>query len=417
MIDEDRGTVRAVAWSELFPWLKLLRAFRLAIGFRVLLLSAVAVLLTMSGWWVLARAFSRDVFPELHDVACPWTELTGMVQDCPTVLGMLPKPEKTALTPPRTEPMWHVWRTLSEPLLGAFNAQTGLPRLAGLLLFGLWGLAVWALFGGAVTRIVAVQVACEERISWASVTRHATSKWLSYFGAPLFPVIGVLLAALPVCIFGLLLRANVGILLMGLIWPVFLVCGLIMALLLLGVIFGWPLMWATISSEGTDSFDALSRSYAYVYQRPLKYLFYVLVAGVIGALGWLLVSEVAAGIVGLTYWAASWSGGGSIEAIRDFDSSLGIVGKIGAWLIHFWSGCVKILAVGFLYSYFWSAMTIVYFLLRRDVDATEMDEVYLEEEEQSYGLPPLKADESPAAGQPAAAGSQPEPPNGGQEEE
>ena len=50
-----------------------------------------------------------------------------------------------------------------------------------------------------------------------------------------------------------------------------------MALLLLGLAFGWPLMWATISTEGTDSFDALSRSYAYVFQRPLRYLFYVVV--------------------------------------------------------------------------------------------------------------------------------------------
>jgi len=33
-----------------------------------------------------------------------------------------------------------------------------------------------------------------------------------------------------------------------------------------------------------DSFDALSRSYAYVFQRPLHYLFYALVAAVFGAL-------------------------------------------------------------------------------------------------------------------------------------
>ena len=28
---EDRGTIRQVAWTELFPWLDLLRVFRLAI--------------------------------------------------------------------------------------------------------------------------------------------------------------------------------------------------------------------------------------------------------------------------------------------------------------------------------------------------------------------------------------------------
>ena len=68
-------------------------------------------------------------------------------------------------------------------------------------------------------------------------------------------------------------------------------------------------MWATISSEGTDSFDAISRSYAYAFQRPLHYLFYALVAVVLGVLGWLLVSNFAAGVVYITYWAASWSAG------------------------------------------------------------------------------------------------------------
>ena len=36
------------------------------------------------------------------------------------------------------------------------------------------------------------------------------------------------------------------------------------------------------------------------------------------------------------------------------------------------------LAVGYLFSYFWSASAAVYVLLRRDVDATEMDEVFLD---------------------------------------
>jgi hypothetical protein len=46
-----------------------------------------------------------------------------------------------------------------------------------------------------------------------------------------------------------------------------------------------------------------------------------------------------------------------------------------------------LLMLGFGYSYFWSASTIIYLLMRRHVDAAEMDEVYLEEDEQEgpYG--------------------------------
>ena len=106
------------------------------------------------------------------------------------------------------------------------------------------------------------------------------------------------------------MRANFGLLLGGLLWPLVLVAGLLMTLLLLGLLFGWPLMWATISAEGTDSFDALSRSYAYVFQRPLHYLFYVVVAGFVGWLGWLLVANFAAGVIWMSDWAAGWGAGG-----------------------------------------------------------------------------------------------------------
>ena len=178
--------------------------------------------------------------------------------------------------------------------------------LTFLVLAILWAMAVWALFGGAISRVAAVQLAADERIGWAAALRFAASKWLSYFAAPLLPLLGVVLVAIPLAVLGLLMRLNFGVLLAGVLWPLALLGGLVMALLLLGLAFGWPLMWATISTEGTDSFDALSRSYAYVFQRPLRYLFYVLVAAVLGWLGWLLVSTFVAALVGLSSWAAGW---------------------------------------------------------------------------------------------------------------
>jgi hypothetical protein len=167
--------------------------------------------------------------------------------------------------------------------------------------------------------------------------------------------------------------------------------GLLASILLLGLMFGWPLMWATISSEGTDSFDALSRSYAYVFQRPLQYLLCIIVAIVFGALGWLLVVNFAAGVVHLTYWSASWGAGN--DAIRETMSASG-----GARILRFWTGCVKILAVGYLYSYFWTAATAIYFVLRRSVDSTEMDEVFLDEDVagSAFGLPTIETDEEGA---------------------
>ena len=40
----------------------------------------------------------------------------------------------------------------------------------------------------------------------------------------------------------------------GLFWPLVILVGLIMAVVLVGLV-GWPLMYSTISAEGSDSFD------------------------------------------------------------------------------------------------------------------------------------------------------------------
>jgi len=409
MADENSGTVRSVAWSEIFPWLVIFRSFRLAIDPRALPMAAAGLLLMIIGWWVCGQLFIENpsatwVGPIL---ASPWEAATDrVVQDTPAwpKIGNLTGVESWPSAPRPLDPLFGTWADLSQPLWNAFYLAQTVPGLAMLALSGLWALAVWSLFGGAISRIVAVQVASDERVGWVAALRYAVSKWRAYFAAPLFPVLGIVLVAIPLAIAGLLLRADFGLLIVGVLaWPFLLVGGLIMGMLLLGLVFGWPLMWGTISAEGTDSFDALSRSYAYVFQRPLRYLFYAVVAALFGLLGWLLVSNFAAAVVGLTYWAASWGSSSPRMAEIMAGGDLSGIGRTGAVMIDFWSGCVKLLAASYLYSYFWTATTIIYFLLRRDVDATEMDEVFLDadESEQTHPLPPIKTDEAgaPVAGE------------------
>ena len=160
----------------------------------------------------------------------------------------------------------------------------------------------------------------EERLSFMSSIWWGVRKWPAYFGGPIFPLVGVFLAVFPIAVLCLLLKSNFGLLLMGIIWPVVLLCGLFVAILLVGLLFGWPLMWPTVSAEGTDSFDALSRSYSYTYQRPVHYLFYAAVAGVLGMLAWVVVLIFAKGVIVYSYWAASWgSGGARMTEIIDSD--------------------------------------------------------------------------------------------------
>ena len=109
-------------------------------------------------------------------------------------------------------------------------------------------------------------------------------------------------------------------------------------------------------------------------------------------------------MIALSYWAASWGANfgnvfsdapariGEVQQAVDGDTE-GVLG-IGALLIDVGNGFVRLLALAFSYSFFWCAVSAIYLLLRQDVDQTEFDEVWVEDEEQQFGLPPIKPDKA-----------------------
>jgi hypothetical protein len=421
MVKHDNGTIRSVAWSELFPWLRLIRTFRLAVSLRGLVFGAAAFLLTVIGWGVIWADFSQNSnswFRTCNE--CPWKLVDDAMLGEPSPFPLFSSQKQTATTWQANNPVVDSWTFLLRPTWeglstlhahkekiqykgGIYEKEIGLGKrdIVCLILCGLWGTAVWALFGAAICRTAAVRLAAEEQISGMASLRYAVEKWPAYFTAPLLPLLGVLVAAVIIMILGVIMKVGAGLALGGLFWFLALALGFVMALLLLGLLFGWPLMWGAISAEGTDSFDALSRSYAYVFQRPLHYLFYVAFTAVIGMLGWILVKYFAGGVIWLSYWAVGWGCGTTqFSAILPPSNLTGISG-FGAKMIEFWTDCVKLLAVGYFFSYFWTASTAIYFQLRRDVDATDTDEVFLDADadEEPAGLPSITTD---AAGAPVA---------------
>lgn len=400
-------------WRERWPWLILLRTFRLAIDVRKLLMAALALALTAAGWWSFAQIFAGAGDPVLQATAgvaqvWPWNPSaeTAVTSTLPGGLGRAFSLDGVWQM---QGPFLAAWGQLVEPFVQLFNYRLSIAGFTYFLLCALWAVAVWALFGGAITRIATVELALEERVPLSQALGFSRSHWPSYFWAPLFPLVGILIVVVLMSIVSWLLRFDLGVLLLSIIWPLYLLAAFFMAIVLLGLVVGWPLMWATISSEGTDMFDALSRSYSYVYQRPLHYLFYAVVAVLFGLLTWLLVSLFASAVVYLSFWGASWTAGAerteqllqhaapfnildTTRGAQQADENVSTALRAGASLIGFWAGCVNLLALGFVFSYFWTASTAIYLLLRRDTDATEMDEVFVEGLDERHSLPPLKTD-------------------------
>ncbi len=158
------------------------------------------------------------------------------------------------------------------------------------VIFGVWFLLIWSIFGGAISRIAAVQVARDEKISIRQAMNFAVGKVLSFGSAPVIPVAIVLALGLLVAAGSLV--GNVpflGPIAVGVLFFLALLAGFIMTLVLLGTAGGFNLMYPTIAVEGSDSFDAISRSFSYVYARPWRMAFYTLVALAYGAATYLFV--------------------------------------------------------------------------------------------------------------------------------
>jgi hypothetical protein len=409
---EEQTRIRQIVWLELFPWLGLIRAVRLAFAPRIILLGAIGWFATASGWGLIGLAFPLpeqkpgDFFNN-EGVATldarPAPDRTLIDSKNYIEEARVPDESKLAkpsvsisVLDPATSEAQKPWNLLSYPFRKLFeSAEITLGSFVYLLLCGVWGLLVWSIFGAAISRTAALWFAREDRLGFLGALLWGVKKWPAYCGGPIFPLLGILLAVVPAAFLGLLLKLDIGVFLVGIIWPVVLLCGFFIAILLVGLLFGWPLMWPTVSAEGTDSFDALSRSYSYTYQRPVHYLFYAAVAGVLGMLAWVVVVIFADGVITYSQWAASWGSGAArmneIYNAGNTHSGSGIFG-VGADAIGFWIRAVRVIALGFLFGYFWSAATYIYFLLRQAVDATEMDEVAVEEEAEEYSLPPLKTE-------------------------
>ncbi|MBI85949.1 MAG: hypothetical protein CMJ81_22355 [Planctomycetaceae bacterium] len=411
---EQHVVMQSISWRDFCPWLILVRCFRLAISFQLLSLATLAVLLTPVGWWLCGQLLF-----EVDDGNFKNTADNNYTSQIINELASWPSAQAVTIPPhvPRSPeesnhfyqavfrivshgPVLGVWRRLNLPfrhLLG--EQEQTLSRFTYFLVGGLWTMLVWSFFGGALTRSAALQLSAEERPSFREVLNHATSKLGSYFAAPFLPMLLVTAAALLVMFStGLLSRWDTSLWLAGILLGPSLLIVMIAMIVLLGLYLGWPLMWGAISTEGTDAFDAISRSYSYTFQRPLHYLFYIAITVILGSLGWYFVHYFAEGVIGFCFWIISCVAGlDRVELLRgdgpvnSLDSQWLLV---GSKIVSFWIKLVRAVALAFTFSFFWSSLSAIYLLLRRDVDHTELDEIYLQVQEEQGDFPSFETQAS-----------------------
>jgi hypothetical protein len=441
--------VSAVRWNELFPWLLVLRAVRVSLLARVLLLAVLGVLATQAGW----KAIELTVGVGEGDT--PLATLTG--RPAPSAMSLVRSSPPAAEADLQVEqahgvfesvdsqwfsgPLVRGWAWFIQPLTRLYDADSWRAWFR-LHLAGLWTIAAWAFFGGAICRIAAVYLARGEVIGPLEAVKSAAKNWVATAGAPAGSYALIALVAIPVLLAGVLLRIDLLALLVGAVWIVAIVGGLVVAVVGLGLLLGWPLMWSTVAVEQTDGFDAVSRGYAYLYQRPLHATFLVLLATALGLVAQAVLGTFVDASLEATRWLAGVgagqthataildgveapsqsqpeagpalkpaggespaAGGDDSTANREKEDSeelaggqaVGAVGQLGGAETRFWCGVFAWIAACYPAAFLWPVAVAGYLLLRRQIDATDLDEVSLEGMAPQRSLPPLAVEPSSTA--------------------
>jgi hypothetical protein len=376
--------VHEIRWSDALPWWLLFRAAGAAFAPTVILLATLGSISIWGGWTAADKLGipGRDATSDLVAAAAAGDGL------------LLPVPGGDAAVAPlspsrRVFPWLH---RLAERLPGSvadvarlvsvpFRPSATLRDRGGALVRIGWFVLVWSIFGVAIVRHVALRLVGEEAPGLFSATWFGSQKWLAAFNSVVFVLFGMAVVGVPGVILGLAMRTDWGLAAAGVVWPIVLAGSVVLAILAVGLVAGWPLMVAAIGVERGDSFQAISTAFSYLYQRPLHYAFYAAIAAVV-AVPAAAAAGVFADVTGsLALWATSFGMGP--ERTADVVAAIEGAGPAAtgwaAKALAFWTRGIETLLAAFGWGYAWAIATAVYVLLRQDVDGTELDEVVLDE--------------------------------------
>ena len=391
----------SIDWYRSTPWWRLI-SHSLAISWRAshlglcaLALLATQALIGFSGWLFAPetnQASSWWLTPESRTEAMtPWTLNPNQWLEAFSAEDSRPKDPtldptgKTAAASrqpivwfhPAPDSFIHVWRRYVSYPFHAMDTPTF--RKSGYFLLNTLGLiALWAFVGGCIARRSVQELGMHVTSPWINTLRWVAARWQSIVWSVAMPLALVLLFCLVPLVLGWI--SNIPVL--G--QPVALVLMLPVALMALGVgwvagiaLFGFSLATVSIVTEKqADAFDGMSRASAYVFQRPATLFLAVLVAEWIGHFGGSIVSIVLN--TGYNLIAQAFAMG-----------SMGTLGGMNSWLDGCFGAIVPLLTTAFGFSFFWTASTAIYLVLRKDVDRAEFDLIDMDSTLPAKPLPKL----------------------------
>jgi hypothetical protein len=413
----------------LFPWVNLFRAFRLAVGLRVMTLGIAAALLLAAGEYVISwMPFSPQMQQpstvsddqRLPRTTWPWQPgffddqasrdatrraradvsslpetglasaldyddfLLPAVRTTPTIRQMARSPREVVMSSLGAGAivLWPA-RTVIEPAAVLFSRGSTWSTAAVAWCQLIWALLVWSALGVAIVRIIVLEFASRESPSLPGSVRFSLGQLPSAIGSVILPSVALAGLYLVCRLGGLIAYASWLRPIVAAFWIIDLLCGLGIAIILLLLAASWPLIVCAIAVDRGDSFEGFTRAFSYVFGRPWYALWLLVLTTLYGSIVFVFILSLASGAAHLAETAAGGHEGVDIITaetppilrngqLPDPDRDARFSSEMGGFWLKLWATAIA----GFVASFFWSAAGITYLLLRRSVDATPIDEVH-----------------------------------------
>jgi len=249
---------------------------------------------------------------------------------------------------------------------------------------------VWALPGVACSRIAAMRIARDEGVGAGEALGFAASNLKGSLGALLFLAVAIGLFLGCNLLAGLLGSVPVaGVVLQVVLLVPMILSTVILFLLGFGTLVGMPLVAPALATESNGALDAVSRAFSYVYSRFMHFVLYAFLIGIVFGVLRYAVGSMEALLAG-TFWKGAIENDTARAAIRGFEAAVALRwpdggGEVVAWVFGL---LFHLCLMGFVAYWAFGAWTAAYFALRREVDGTEDEEIWVAgEDEGGFGTP------------------------------
>lgn len=237
-------------------------------------------------------------------------------------------------------------------------------------------LLVLGTFGHAISRSASVEYAYGRQ----SDTVNALSSALRAIRQIALTTLGPLFICAILSILVILIGLTLGLPVVNILGSILYLLGLILSTLIVCIltlhILTLPISISALAIEGTDGFDALQRSYAYLIAKPIRLAIYALILIILGTTITAIVATLAGWSITMADTLVSTLTNDAGRRVIAGSTDMAATEPLANRIITLWQSALQLIVAGYVLSVLFCSSTMAYLCMRRICDGQDITEVW-----------------------------------------